>query len=329
MPPKQKYTDPKLREEVKEDIKQSDKGGAPGQWSARKAQMMASEYKKRGGDYTTPKSDKDKEQKHLDKWGEEDWQTKEGEGQAKQSDGSRKRYLPKKAWEQMDDGEKEATDQKKQKASKQGKQFVGNTDRARRARKDANEQEEEDYEGRNGGEGANEDDEKDDEGEEQEEEEEEKEKEMKGTKPQQKANAGRKRGRPQKEEDKQQEEAPAHKAQKKSATTAGVNRGQDSSKDKKDGGSQSQSGKTVGSRKDNAEAPAKQASLQRLPKKGTKAYWKAMPGWVDGDVVEVLKKGKSVDGKQVKASKDDPKVVLKSSSSGKICVHKVDNVYFD
>ena len=36
MPPKQKYSDPKLREEVKEEIKQSDKGGAPGQWSARK-----------------------------------------------------------------------------------------------------------------------------------------------------------------------------------------------------------------------------------------------------------------------------------------------------
>ena len=49
MPPKDKYTDPELRDEVKEEIHQGDKGGAPGQWSARKAQMMASEYKKRGG----------------------------------------------------------------------------------------------------------------------------------------------------------------------------------------------------------------------------------------------------------------------------------------
>jgi len=31
-----KYTDPKLRDEIKEELKQSDKGGAPGQWSARK-----------------------------------------------------------------------------------------------------------------------------------------------------------------------------------------------------------------------------------------------------------------------------------------------------
>ena len=36
MPPKDKYSDPKLRDEVKEELKQSDKGGKPGQWSARK-----------------------------------------------------------------------------------------------------------------------------------------------------------------------------------------------------------------------------------------------------------------------------------------------------
>lgn len=36
MPPKDKYSDPKLRDEVKEELKQSDKGGEPGQWSARK-----------------------------------------------------------------------------------------------------------------------------------------------------------------------------------------------------------------------------------------------------------------------------------------------------
>lgn len=36
MPSKDKYSDPKLRDEVKEELKQSDKGGEPGQWSARK-----------------------------------------------------------------------------------------------------------------------------------------------------------------------------------------------------------------------------------------------------------------------------------------------------
>ena len=33
---KNKYTDPRLRDEVKEEIQESDKGGARGQWSARK-----------------------------------------------------------------------------------------------------------------------------------------------------------------------------------------------------------------------------------------------------------------------------------------------------
>lgn len=36
MPPKDKYTDPELRDKVKEELKASDKGGEPGQWSARK-----------------------------------------------------------------------------------------------------------------------------------------------------------------------------------------------------------------------------------------------------------------------------------------------------
>lgn len=36
MAPKDKYTDPKLRDEIKEEIHNGDKGGKPGQWSARK-----------------------------------------------------------------------------------------------------------------------------------------------------------------------------------------------------------------------------------------------------------------------------------------------------
>ena len=96
---------------------------------------MAKEYKKRGGDYNQPKSVKDESQKHLDNWGEEDRQTKEGSGEAKQKDGSRKRYLPKKAWEEMDEKEKQETDDRKLEESKEGKQLVANTRRARRARK--------------------------------------------------------------------------------------------------------------------------------------------------------------------------------------------------
>lgn len=102
------------------------------------AQMMASEYKKRGGSYNTSKEEGQSEsQKNLDKWSQEEWQTKDGSGTAKKSDGTRKRYLPKQAWEEMGEDEKEETDRKKVEESKEGKQFVGNTPKAKSARKDA------------------------------------------------------------------------------------------------------------------------------------------------------------------------------------------------
>lgn len=125
-----KYTDPQMRERIKEDIKQSDKGGKPGQWSARKAQLLAQEYEKQGGGYV---GGPDSRQKHLSKWTKEQWQTKEGSANARKSDGTTKRYLPKKAWKQLSDKEKQQTDSKKQQGSKQGKQFVGNTSSAKQA----------------------------------------------------------------------------------------------------------------------------------------------------------------------------------------------------
>ena len=45
------YTQPGMRKRLFEQIKAGGKGGAPGQWSARKAQMLASQYKKAGGGY--------------------------------------------------------------------------------------------------------------------------------------------------------------------------------------------------------------------------------------------------------------------------------------
>ena len=45
------YTKPGLRKSIFERIKAGNKGGAPGQWSARKAQMLAMQYKKAGGGY--------------------------------------------------------------------------------------------------------------------------------------------------------------------------------------------------------------------------------------------------------------------------------------
>jgi len=45
------YTKPALRKRLFERIKRGTKGGKAGEWSARKAQLLAAEYKKAGGGY--------------------------------------------------------------------------------------------------------------------------------------------------------------------------------------------------------------------------------------------------------------------------------------
>ncbi|TNC47227.1 aspartate-semialdehyde dehydrogenase [Rubellimicrobium rubrum] len=84
-----KRTNPKLWETVKAEVTAGNKGGDPGEWSARKAQMAVREYKKRGGGY----DDKGPKQADTDlhHWTEEDWGTKSGG----KSDKTGERYLPK------------------------------------------------------------------------------------------------------------------------------------------------------------------------------------------------------------------------------------------
>jgi hypothetical protein len=45
------YTKPSMRKSLVASVKASSKGGKPGQWSARKAQMVAKQYKAKGGGY--------------------------------------------------------------------------------------------------------------------------------------------------------------------------------------------------------------------------------------------------------------------------------------
>jgi|TARA_R110000744_G_scaffold327757_1_gene433472 hypothetical protein len=45
------YTKPSMRKNIFNRVKAGSKGGNPGQWSARKAQMVAQAYKKAGGGY--------------------------------------------------------------------------------------------------------------------------------------------------------------------------------------------------------------------------------------------------------------------------------------
>ena len=45
------YTKPEMRAKLFKKIKAGSKGGDPGEWSARKAQLLAVQYKKAGGGY--------------------------------------------------------------------------------------------------------------------------------------------------------------------------------------------------------------------------------------------------------------------------------------
>ena len=132
--PKDTYTDPALRERLKEEIKAGDKGGAPGQWSARKSQLLASEYKKAGGGY---KNDQPTEaQQHLDEWTKQDWRTADGQP-ARHDDGTTTRYLPKEAWDKLTPAQRKATNAKKLAGSRAGRQHVDNTAAAKAAREHA------------------------------------------------------------------------------------------------------------------------------------------------------------------------------------------------
>jgi Family of unknown function (DUF5872) len=126
------YTKPELRERIKNQVMAGSKGGKPGQWSARKAQLVAQKYEAAGGGYTGSKT---KEQKKLSKWTKEKWQTSD----KKPADrpGGTTRYLPKKAWDKLSPAEKAATNKKKQEGSRAGKQFVSNTPAAKKAGREA------------------------------------------------------------------------------------------------------------------------------------------------------------------------------------------------
>jgi hypothetical protein len=111
------YTNSGMRERIKNRILAGSKGGKPGQWSARKAQLLAAEYKKAGGGYTGGRT---KAQKSLSKWTKEKWGTKSGKPSLKTGE----RYLPKKARQALSPAEYASTSRAKREGMKRGKQFV-------------------------------------------------------------------------------------------------------------------------------------------------------------------------------------------------------------
>jgi hypothetical protein len=110
-----KKSNPSLWKSIVSRVKSGSKGGNAGQWSARKAQLAVSIYKKAGGKYKGAKTSSNK----LAKWTKEKWTTSSG----KPSEGKR-RYLPKKAWSALSASEKASTNKAKASGNAKGKQFV-------------------------------------------------------------------------------------------------------------------------------------------------------------------------------------------------------------
>jgi hypothetical protein len=118
----ERYTRPELREAIKDELKRSNKGGRPGQWSARKSQLLVKEYERRGGGYREDANRN--EARSLHEWTEQDWQTKEGAAKAHRGE-RMKRYLPKEAWERLSPEERAQAERSKRRADRRGAQRAG------------------------------------------------------------------------------------------------------------------------------------------------------------------------------------------------------------
>lgn len=114
-------TNEALWKRVVAQVKAGSKGGDPGEWSARKAQLAGKLYKEKGGGYSGEKTEA---QKSMTKWTKEEWGTKSGKPSTQGPKATGERYLPKKAREALSSKEYAATSRAKREGTKQGKQFV-------------------------------------------------------------------------------------------------------------------------------------------------------------------------------------------------------------
>jgi UTP:GlnB (protein PII) uridylyltransferase len=126
------YTHPQLRDHLKSIVMAGRKGGAPGQWSARKAQLLAKLYKDHGGGYKGPRS---RTQRSLTRWTRQRWRTRSGKPSTQGPHATGERYLPEAAICLLTPSQYGATTRAKREGIRSGRQFVPNTPRARSASK--------------------------------------------------------------------------------------------------------------------------------------------------------------------------------------------------
>lgn len=115
------YNKPELRKRIVASVKAGTSGGKSGQWSARKAQLVAQKYEAAGGGYSGPKT---AAQSSLSKWSGEKWRTKSGKPSTVGPKATGERYLPSAAIKGLSANEYAATSAAKRKGTNAGKQFV-------------------------------------------------------------------------------------------------------------------------------------------------------------------------------------------------------------
>ena len=113
-------SNPEKWKRIVSQVKASGKGGKPGQWSARKAQLATQKYQSSGGGYKGPK----KADNSLSRWTSEDWGTRSGKPSTQGSEATGERYLPRRAREKLTASEYAATTRAKREGMRQGKQYV-------------------------------------------------------------------------------------------------------------------------------------------------------------------------------------------------------------
>jgi len=121
-------TNPSLWKKIVSEVKRSNKGGKPGQWSARKAQMAVKSYKKRGGRYSSKKSGSNS----LHRWTKQKWRTRSGKPSIMGPKATGERYLPEKVIKRTSKKEYERSSRLKRRSIKKGKQYSRQSSKLRR-----------------------------------------------------------------------------------------------------------------------------------------------------------------------------------------------------
>jgi len=274
-----KYTDPEMRQEIKEDIQEGDKGGAPGQWTARKAQLTAKEYENQGGEYTTEK--KDESQQNLTNWGDKENKAEEESKKEESGDKQEEKEAAKDDSNEQAEKEKEAADEKEAEPAAEEQSEAPADEPAKEEAAPTDQQlEDEDLE------------------EDQEEPEEEQSDYEDGSD-----------GEPPKKSRKTNGEASA-------GTRKTPQRARKPPQDK------------PAAKTSEPNEHGQAGSSDRLPEVGQKVHWKSGASITEGEVVEVLKSETMLGKRKYKASESDPRLKVKSSSSGKEAVHKPEAVYW-